>query len=235
MVINMGICFETKRLLLRELTQQDLPELVRIAGQPHVARWLPDWADCAAWVQDWFQGVQEGYRLGNPEERFILLAVEEKGSRSLVGQASLGRECEEYGPGELGVGCFMAEEVLNRGYAAEAVAALLDYARSSWGCGRFAAVVKPGNIASARMLEKNGFREQGLLILTVEGKPAEFCLYRNPGISAGTAPPVGAAPELTAKHCRSCGMVFPHGMKQCPICGALLSEVSGDALKRLRS
>jgi len=81
---------ESERLLLRELTKDDLPALVEIAGQEHISHWCPDWQNYASWVHDRFKGIQQRYTINDPNIAFILLAIIEKQSGKLIGQINTG-------------------------------------------------------------------------------------------------------------------------------------------------
>ncbi|NLO47094.1 MAG: hypothetical protein GX111_02045 [Clostridiales bacterium] len=52
---------ESERLILRQFTEADLTDLVKIAGQKHILAWCSDWNDCANWVHDWFKGRSQRF------------------------------------------------------------------------------------------------------------------------------------------------------------------------------
>jgi ribosomal-protein-alanine N-acetyltransferase len=121
----------------------------------------------------------------------------------LVGRLNLHRvQREHHGRAELGYR--LAAEAQGRGWATEAVARILPIAFGELGLWRLEAVVRPGNPASARVLEKNGFHCWGRSRLSVElhGRWQDLlhferlspqamalaeCMAGDPGPSAGLA------------------------------------------------
>lgn len=63
------------------------------------------------------------------------------------------------------IGYALMPEYRGKGYACEASAGVLDYARSSLGMKRVAAITAPDNEASANLLRKLGLREEDLIPL----------------------------------------------------------------------
>jgi RimJ/RimL family protein N-acetyltransferase len=154
----MSIYIESERLILRQFTKADLPDLVKIADQEHILTWCPDWNNCADWVQDWFKGIERRYAIADPNKEFILIAIIEKSTNELIGQINTGCECKEELPGELSVGYYIAKDKLNRGYATEAVKAMTQHFFPINPNDFFYAIIKPANAASHRVAEKAGFR-----------------------------------------------------------------------------
>ena len=62
------------------------------------------------------------------------------------------------------------------GYATEAAAAVVDYARSRFGIKRLAAIVSPENGASIRVLERLGFKRAGRVKFPDDGDVCEHFL-----------------------------------------------------------
>ena len=82
----------------------------------------------------------------------------ERAGGDLIGYCGI--EVWEQGPdGELGFS--LARSAWGRGYATEAARAWLEHGFSVLGFTRVVAVVKPGNAASIRVLEKVGMRQVG--------------------------------------------------------------------------
>ena len=63
--------------------------------------------------------------------------------------------------GDVEIGYSVAEDWRDRGYASEAVAALVDWALKQSGVVRVTAETEPSNVASQRVLEKSGFVRTG--------------------------------------------------------------------------
>ena len=66
------------------------------------------------------------------------------------------------------LGYFVAEDLGRRGIATEATRQILEYAFLQLGLHRVQAAVIPGNAASLRVLEKAGFRTEGLALRYLE-------------------------------------------------------------------
>ncbi len=96
-----------------------------------------------------------------------MLAVERKADRDVIGYCGLidsGQGSEE----EPELAFELLRRAWRQGYATEASLAVLDWARSS-GCERLWATVWEWNAASARVLAKVGFTEEGKELDAVYG------------------------------------------------------------------
>lgn len=176
----MGIYIESERLILRQFTEADLPELVNIASQAHILSWCPDWNDCADWVHDWFKGIAWRYTIADPNKAFILLAIIEKSTNELIGQINTGCECQEELPGELSIGYYISKDKLNKGYATEAAKAMTQHFFPINPNDFFYVIIKPANAASHRVAEKAGFQFISEITITDRGagKPILMHYFR---------------------------------------------------------
>ena len=77
------------------------------------------------------------------------------------------------------LGYWMGEEYAGRGVMTEAVGVLLPYFFETLGLHRLQAAFLPHNTASRRVLEKNGFREEGYAenYLQIDGRWADHVLF----------------------------------------------------------
>lgn len=97
----------------------------------------------------------------------FLIRAQGPGGGRLVGRINLHRvQREHHGRAELGYR--LAAQAQGRGWATAAVGLLLPIAFGELQLWRIEAVVRPGNPASARVLEKNGFQAWGRSRLSVE-------------------------------------------------------------------
>lgn len=172
----MSIYIESERLVLREFTEKDLPELVSIASQEHILHWCTDWKDCNIWINDWFEGIKWRYSIGNPNNEFILLAIIEKSTNKLIGQISTGCEFKDELPGELSIGYFISEDALNNGYATEAAKSITQYYFPKNKNDFFYAVIKPTNLSSIHVATKAGFKFISQILLP-GNEPDEKILF----------------------------------------------------------
>lgn len=143
----------TPRLLLRPPGTEDAGAIFAYARDPQVCRFLA-WpchrsiADSRRFLETARLGWQDGSRLSWAVE-------DESGLVGMIG-AELGR-------GGAGIGYVFAREVWGRGYASEALASLSAALLERTPLHSLWAFCVPENVASARVLEKCGFRRERLL------------------------------------------------------------------------
>ncbi|MFL6672495.1 MAG: GNAT family N-acetyltransferase [Massilia sp.] len=165
---------KTERLKLRWLDERDAAAQFAIFSDPAVTRYWsrPAWseqAEAEAWIAKTRQDYSDGTGL-----RF---AVELAATGELIGNASLfgfsdpNRRCE--------LGYALASAHWGKGYAGEAVRAVLDYGFRELGLNRVEADIDPRNVASAAVLERLGFRKEGTMPerWIVNGESADTAYY----------------------------------------------------------
>ncbi|MEL7116665.1 MAG: GNAT family N-acetyltransferase [Pseudomonadota bacterium] len=159
----------TARLRLNALTMEDLPVVHDGFGRPEVARMLstikPNWthAEARAWLTGRIVGTRQGFG------RAVRLL-----DGTLIGSVGMGGPSQD-------VGYFLAPHYWGQGYATEALSAFLQRASAHYDdITRFQASVFDDNPASARVLEKLGFRASGQTDSDRLGRvePAPATLYR---------------------------------------------------------
>lgn len=147
----------TARLKLRKLRQPDLPALVRQINDWEVARWLSrvpypyTMQDAESWLE-----ISES----QPLNLNIFL------DDLLIG--GVGLTARDDGFYELGF--WLGRHYWGQGYATEAAAALLDYARTGLALDKLKASYMTGNDASANVLDKLGFARTGTLEMPCESR-----------------------------------------------------------------
>ena len=147
---------ETPRLRLRRFTAADLPAFVAYRADPEVARYQ-SWDGCTPDEADAFLAEQDGLRPGTPGAWFQF-AVEVKATGALAGDCALHVHDED--PRLGAIGYTLARGAQGRGYATEAVRALLGYAFGTLGLHRVSATTDCGNAASVALLERVGMRRE---------------------------------------------------------------------------
>ena len=146
----------TGRLTIRPLARRDITEFTRYRNIPEVARYQ-DWA--LPYTRDLAHAVVDDAELvGVPSGgRWLQLAITDLDDR-LMGDVAVWLDEDE----QLAmIGYTLAPEHQRRGIAAEAVGATLDWLFAARKVHRVAATIDPHNLASARVLERNGFRYIG--------------------------------------------------------------------------
>src|SRR5438874_8241993 len=165
---------ETDRLLLRHFTPDDLDDLAAIYGDADVMRYIGAGAvktreQTAAMMEFAFIDNRRAWpaetlarlpQLGRAIERdahFSLWATVYKPDNKLIGRCGL-LSWDLDGRKETEVGYVLAKAYWGRGLATEAARAAREYGFEKLGFDRLISVIRPDNLASQRVAEKNGMR-----------------------------------------------------------------------------
>jgi RimJ/RimL family protein N-acetyltransferase len=146
----------TPRLVVRAMERRDVTRFTAYRNDPEVARYqdweLPYTRDHAHALLDSLEGVA-----GPLPDEWVQLAIEDADG-VLVGDLAVWLDHTA----ELAmIGYTLAPDSQGRGYATEAVGAVVDRLFEHLGLHRVAATLDPANLASARLLERLGFRYEG--------------------------------------------------------------------------
>ena len=149
----------TTRLVLRPLAYADVPALFEAidSSRAYLAAWLP-WEHDIRSPDDLRVFVDRTLRMNADGEAHR--ALFEPDGR-LAGHASIESAVAAQRSAELGY--WVRADRAGRGYATEAVRALLEWGFRHLGLHRVAAFADVANAASRRVLEKTGFREEGVV------------------------------------------------------------------------
>ncbi len=148
----------TPRLVLRFIDDADVPALFAIFSDPVVMRYwaTPPWTTPAQ-AQDSVADTLRDYASGNALRLGITLATD----AALIGTCTLFRI--DRGNRRAETGYALARAHWGHGFMHEALGAFLAYALKAFDLHRVEADIDPRNIASARTLERQGFKHEGLL------------------------------------------------------------------------
>ena len=147
---------ETARLRLRRFLPDDAPALAAYRSDPAVARYQT-WREPVS--PEAAAGLVARFAAGDPTEPgWFQYAVELAATGELIGDVGV-RLDENRMQADLGFTLARAHQ--GRGYATEAVTALLDLLFTEHGLRRVSAECDARNTASARLLERVGFRREG--------------------------------------------------------------------------
>jgi RimJ/RimL family protein N-acetyltransferase len=150
------VIIETDRLALRRFRSGDAPALAAYRSDPAVAR-FQGWT--APVALDSAVSLVRQFAAGDPgQPGWFQYAIERKADRGLVGD--LGVFLHENAM-QADVGFTLAPEHQGRGYATEAVRAVLHHLFAERGLRRVSAECDARNHRSARLLERVGFRLEG--------------------------------------------------------------------------
>ncbi|CPR18074.1 GNAT family N-acetyltransferase [Brenneria goodwinii] len=165
---------ETPRLLLRPLRRDDVPAFFALMSDPVVMKFwnqLP-WRH----IEQAFEAI-DNYRQALSAGEYMKLGLEMKDGGNLIGTCILfhinaaSRRAE--------IGYCLAADAQGKGYMAEALSGLIDFAFGTLGLNRLEAEIDARNIASAKTLARQSFVQEGLLRQRwiVDGKTSDSALY----------------------------------------------------------
>jgi len=148
---------ETERLILRGHTRADFAPLMAMWADPEVVRFIT--GKPSTREESW------GRMLRYPGMWALLgysfWAIEEKQSRALIGEAGFADFQREISPpiDAPEMGWALRPAAQGKGYALEALTAMIAWGEGHFGRRDFACIIAPENTASIRLAEKLGFAE----------------------------------------------------------------------------
>lgn len=150
-----SILFQTERLQGRLLTESDADAMYAVYGDADAMRWVGDgqplvYEDCVRWVEVTHANyAKRGYGMS---------ALVERESGNVIGFCGI---VHPGGQPQPEIKYALRREFWGKGFATEAVKAMLAYGTEQFGLREIIATVYPDNIASQRVLLKAGmqFRE----------------------------------------------------------------------------
>jgi ribosomal-protein-alanine N-acetyltransferase len=147
----------TERLRLRTFTPDDVEAVHAYAGDPEVCRYT-DWGpNSPAQSQTFIDEMRSASAVEQPDS--LTWAMTAAGN--VVGACSVTVTSHEHRLGVMGY--VLARAHWGQGYATEAAAAVLRFARDDLALQRVEATCRPGNVASQRVLRKIGMQQEGSL------------------------------------------------------------------------
>jgi len=141
---------QTQRLSLREFVPEDVNALAAILSDPETMQYYPMSFDHAA-VVDWITRNRDRYA----NDGYGLWAMILNSTGELVGDCGLVRQSVD-GRDEIEIGYHVRRDHWGRGYASEAAHACRDYGFANFKVDNLISLIRPENIASRRVAEKNG-------------------------------------------------------------------------------
>ena len=143
---------KTERLVLREITEEDLPEIFYQRSDPQMMKYV-DRAPAKS-IEDAreFLGRIKTAQLNNDGVNW---GITLKNEPKLIGNIGIWCIDKEHHRAELGY--VLHPEHQSKGYASEAIKAVLQYGFHTMRLHSMEANVNPNNEASIKLLERNGF------------------------------------------------------------------------------
>ncbi|WP_253905578.1 GNAT family N-acetyltransferase [Bacillus sp. THAF10] len=146
----------TERLQLRNLSMKDSDTIYAYFSQPEMTRFygmepFQTKLDADKFIKDFLDDYTNLYRWG----------IVEKESGKLIGTCGFHAISDKHARAEIGYEIDLP--YWGKGYATEAITAIIHYGFDSMKYNRIGANVYPENISSRKVLEKVGFTHEGLL------------------------------------------------------------------------
>jgi len=172
----MNFTIHTPRLMLRPLQPEDAPALHSIANQPHILKWMRDWALSPAKTKRLIEAMAAHYRAATKDDAWVLFAVLLQGA--LIGVVGIGNKKEV--DNEIEIAYFISADHAGRGYITEAAKAAARWALDSLQLEYLIAIVEIDNDPSQRIVEKCGFQklETRRILNAGETEEKPFYYYR---------------------------------------------------------
>lgn len=155
----MSTRLETARLVVRTFEARDAGPWVAMVNDPEVRRFLPPGP---APTMETFGAVIEARHVMERDIGYAMWAVDDKTTGTFVGQCGIRPVDEGAGP-EVDLAYHYTRASWSKGYATEAVIAVLAHGLGPVGLTQIMAVAMPENVGSWRVMEKAGMRYHGLV------------------------------------------------------------------------
>jgi len=153
--------FETERLILRPVTDDDALGAFLYASNPNMTRLTLFETHQTIDDSRWFVNDYRHSRYVNKEPDPIAIVIKSDPAPIMVG--ALGAHWVSQPNGTMEFGYSIAEPYWGRGFVAEAARAVIQFVFTEYAVERLQARVFVGNDASDRVLEKLGFTREGVL------------------------------------------------------------------------
>ena len=141
---------ETPRFLLREFTPEDADALALVISDPETMRFYPAPYDRAG-VEQWIERNRQRYQ----HDGVGLWAMELTKDKILIGDCGIIRQQVE-GESLYEIGYHLRRDHWGQGLATEAAIACRDWAFAHLKAGRLISLIRPENLPSRRVAERNG-------------------------------------------------------------------------------
>ena len=148
----------TERLVLRKPCDQDIERVFRISADVEVMEFYG--MDPYKSMNEAREEVEWFLKIFNESEG-IRWIITEKTNDQCIGDVGYDKIVKKHKRAELGYK--LAREHWQKGYMTEALSAVIAHIYNTTDLNRLEAVVDPRNIGSIKLLEKIGFKQEGLL------------------------------------------------------------------------
>ena len=170
---------ETKRLILREMTDEDYPALCKMLRDAEVMyAYAHAFSEQEAWA--WLRNQQRRYR----EDGFVLWAAVQRTSGEMIGQCGITWQSwnERMVPE---IGYLFCKAFWHQGYAIEAAEACKKYAFVKLKFKEVFSIIRENNVPSIRVAQRNGMQCLGSMLKHYYGLDMPHLVFsvKNPSLS----------------------------------------------------
>lgn len=164
----------TNQLDLIQLSDSDAPDLHKMRADVNIMRYIP--RTLSETEEDALELIRKSFEYLETGEH-ITWAIKLKGEKRLIGTLGFYRIQKENHRGE--VGYMLHPDFHGKGIMQEALECILDYGFNTIKFHSIEAVTDPQNISSRKLLEKNGFIQEGFFKENCffEGKYLDSVVY----------------------------------------------------------
>jgi [ribosomal protein S5]-alanine N-acetyltransferase len=163
---------ETERLFLRRFTIDDAQFILTLLNEPSFLRYIGD--KSVRNLEDAVQYILNGPIASYERNGFGLYLVELRESHAPIGMCGLIKREELPDPD---IGFAFLPAFVNKGFGFEAAAAVLKDTRERLRLERILAITTPDNDASIKLLQRLGFRFDGLIELSKDREQVKLFIY----------------------------------------------------------
>ncbi|HET8891615.1 MAG TPA: GNAT family N-acetyltransferase [Candidatus Angelobacter sp.] len=161
------VVLETSRLRLREFVPQDVDALSAVLGDPVAMQYYPAPFDRKG-VEEWIERNRSRYQ----SDGYGLWAMVLKDSGELIGDCGCFlRDID--GRDDIEIGYHVRRDLWGNGYATEAAQACMQYAFTRLGVDHVISLIRPENLQSVRVAEKNGLTCEKIIFW----RGYDHCIY----------------------------------------------------------
>jgi [ribosomal protein S5]-alanine N-acetyltransferase len=165
--VEQGVILETPRLRLREFVPQDVDTLLAVLGDPVAMQYYPAAFDRRE-VEEWIERNRSRYE----SDGYGLWAMLLKNSGELIGDCGCFLR-DVAGRDEIEIGYHVRRDLWGNGYATEAAQACMQYAFTKLGVDCVISLIRPENVQSIRVAEKNGLTCEKIIFW----RGYDHCIY----------------------------------------------------------
>jgi len=153
----MSFSIHTSRLLIRPVTIEDAQSMYRYRSDAEVNRFLPKEYHAVEDITDLIRRTASEINVPDTWFQLVLICKE---NGQLIGDVGLHFLASDGQHKQVEIGYTLAKNYHGKGYATEALRAILDHVFTTLQKHRVIASIDPENEASMRLLERLGFRKE---------------------------------------------------------------------------